>query len=188
MNDNKWVAPGTLLGTEEEYVAGKGTYVENSKIYASILGRLEDDKRTLNVICESLIMPVPVNAIIVGRVEAIIDPIAIVSVQQIESQGKCRFVISGENFVLKVQNIRQGYVKNVKDEIRIGDIIRAKVIDIKNGEYHITTEDPNLGCIRAYCSNPRSRFILTKTNTGLVCEQNGTKENRKVASDYLPAK
>lgn len=188
MSNGKWVTPGTLLGTEEEYTAGQGTYVEGSNIYSAVLGELRDESRTLAVIQPGSLASPPVGAIIIGRVEAIIDPIAIVSVHEISSDADLRHAITGENFVLRVQNIRQGYVKSIKDELRIGDIIRAKIVEIKNGECQIATDGPELGCIRAYCANPRSRFPLVKTNMGLVCEQTQTKETRKLAPDYLPAK
>ncbi|KAH7280049.1 hypothetical protein KP509_37G050200 [Ceratopteris richardii] len=34
----KWRAPGELLGWASEYTSGRGTYVWNNKIYASVVG------------------------------------------------------------------------------------------------------------------------------------------------------
>lgn len=188
MNKDKWVTPGTLLGTEEEYVAGSGTYTDGSKIFSAVLGILNDSDRTLNVEQKGAVATPKVGAIVTGRIEMIMDPIAIVSIHKLESVDGERYPITGENFVLKVQNIKQGYVKSIKDEYRIGDIIRAKIIEIKNGECHLSTDGPEFGCIRAYCANPRTRYPLVKTNSGMVCEQTETKENRKTAADYLPSK
>jgi len=188
MNKDKWVTPGTLLGTEEEYNAGQGTYTEGSRIFAAVLGTLDDSDRNLRVIQGGSLVSPPVGAIVIGRIEVIVEPIAVVSIHEISHADKMRYAITGENFILRAQNIKQGYVKNVRDEFRIGDIIRAKIVEIKNGEYQISTDGPDLGCVRAYCSNPRSRFPLVKTNMGLVCEYNDNKENRKTAADFLPVK
>ncbi|MFH0927133.1 MAG: exosome complex RNA-binding protein Csl4 [Candidatus Micrarchaeota archaeon] len=188
MESKKWVTPGALLGTEEEYVAGDGTYTDGSKIYASVLGELDDSERTLSVKQKGTVSAPRVGAVVIGRIEMVVDPIAVVSVHEIVDGSGARYPISGENFILRVQNIRQGYVKNIKDEMRIGDIIRAKIVEIKDGECQLSTDGPELGCIRAFCSNPRARYPLVKTNAGFVCAQTEAKENRKAAPDYLPSK
>ena len=38
MDDKVLRAPGEFLGLEDKYAAGPGTYVWNSKVYASLLG------------------------------------------------------------------------------------------------------------------------------------------------------
>ncbi|MFH1307174.1 MAG: exosome complex RNA-binding protein Csl4 [Candidatus Micrarchaeota archaeon] len=185
---SKLVAPGQKIGTEEEYVAGAGTYTEGSSIYAAVFGELIEKERTLNVFGKASIATPAIGSRIIGRIQNIVDPIAIVNVYEIEDGEHQRYPVTGENFVLKTPNIKRGYVKQIKDEYRIGDIIRAKIIDIKNGECHLSTEEDDCGCIKAFASQGKGRYPLVKTATGLVCKENDEKENRKIASDYITLK
>jgi exosome complex component CSL4 len=126
-----------------------------------------------------------IGAMIIGRIEAIIEPIAIVSVHKINGKDKKRYMISGENFILRASNIKKGYVKNVRDEFNIGDIIRARICEVRNNEFRITTEDDDCGCIKAFASAQKGRCELIKSPSGLTCKNNAEiKENRKIASDY----
>ncbi|MFA5108644.1 MAG: exosome complex RNA-binding protein Csl4 [Candidatus Micrarchaeia archaeon] len=180
------VTPGEHIGTEEEYVAGSGTFIKDEGIYSSIFGHLMDKDRTLSVSANAQVTTPSIGAKIIGRIEAIIDPIAIVSIEKIEDGTNMRFSNSGARFILKAPNIKKGYVKSVRDEYKIGDIIRAKIITESNGEYHLSTEDDDCGCIKAFASGPQDkRYALIKTASGLVNSQcPDKKENRKMAADY----
>lgn len=184
MNDKlRKVSPGEEIGTEEEFIAGIGTYSEGSMIYASVEGELLQEGRALSVLRKNRIQTPGVGARVIGRIENIVDPIAIVSIHEIEGIGS-RFPISGTNFVLRASNIKKGYTRKIRDEYSIGDIIRAKVVEIKNGEYQLATDDADLGCLKAF-SSAKTRCPLQKTPTGLSCENDDNRENRKIASDYL---
>ena len=81
--------------------------------------------------------------------------------------------------------IRRGYVKNVRDEYRIGDIIRAKIAAFQNGEFRLTTDGDDLGAIKAFCAKCRHPM---KVESGLLqCEDCGAKDNRKITNDYRKA-
>ncbi len=177
----RFVLPGQEIGTEEEYVSGPGTYVENAKIYASIVGKLTEDNRTLSVQQKHLLAPLDVGTIVVGQIDNISDPVALVVVEPGLTDAN-RFATSSAYCILHASYIKRGYVKSVRDELKIGDIIRARVTELKNGEYHISTEDANCGAIKAFCSS--CRHPLEKKPTGLQCPNCGNRENRKLADDY----
>jgi len=182
MEDKKTrVAPGSIVGTEEEFVSGAGTYAQDGSIFAAIAGELVNDNRMLSVKQEAMLVPLRVGINVVGVIDNITEPVALVVVEGQDSTDS-RFSKSNAYVVLHASRIKRGYVKNVRDEYRIGDIIRAKISEEKNGEYHISTEDEDCGCLKAFCSS--CRHGLDKKPTGLECPACGRRENRKLAKDY----
>ncbi|MCX8175331.1 MAG: exosome complex RNA-binding protein Csl4 [Candidatus Micrarchaeota archaeon] len=181
--EKKFVVPGDFIGTEEEYLAGDGTYVEGERIYSSIAGEVFESARKLSVRQKKSLRQLGVGTVFVGRVENIVEPIALVSMRV--GQGEDRFEETDEYAVLHASMIRKGFVKNVRDEYRIGDIIRAKIVDERNGEMRLSTDGENLGAIKAFCKSCRHPLKLEARL--LKCENCGQKDSRKIASDYRRA-
>jgi len=186
MDLENYVYPGQLIGTEEEYEAGEGTYIENGQIYSLFFGKKEIKNRKITITQERKLISFFVGQKVIGRVDYIIEPIAIVKVIDDRANKDYRFIYTGENFVLRIENIKKGYVKRVSDEYKIGDIIKAKIIEIKNGEYQLSTVDDDCGVIKAYNSafnEPRNPLI--KTPNSLVDIKTNRREIRKISKDYL---
>lgn len=181
----KFVVPGDFLGTEEEYVPDKGTFSDKERIYATITGQAGEDSRKLAVSQSRALAKLDVGTTIIGRVENIVEPIALVSIQSGESPDM-RFGQTPDYSVLHASMIRRGYVKNVRDEYKIGDIIRAKIAAFQNGEFRLATDDDHLGAIKAFCA--KCRHPLTVESGIIKCESCGEKDNRKLADDYRKAK
>ncbi|VVB56980.1 Exosome complex component Csl4 [uncultured archaeon] len=117
----------------------------------------------------------------VGRIENISEPVALAVVEAEAVEGQ-RAPKSSAYVVLHASYIKRGYVKKVRDEYRIGDIIRARVVEMKNGEHHISTDDAHAGCLIAYCAGCRTP--LEKRPAGLQCPACDRRDNRKLADDY----
>lgn len=178
------VLPGEEIGTEEEYVAGPGTYVEDAHIRATIAGPLQSDNRVLSVEPPHRLSALQKGSVVLGQVANIVEPVALVVVEP-EKTPDSRFSNSNAYCILHVSYIKRGFVKNIRDELRIGDLIRARVVEFKNNEFHLSTDDDNCGVIKAYCSS--CRHALEKKPTGLQCTECGRRENRKLAPDYRVA-
>ena len=70
---------------------------------------------------------------------------------------------------------------NPPAELKIGDIIRAKVIQVKPS-VQLTTAERNLGVVKALCSICRGPLELRGRE--LYCPRDERTERRKVAADY----
>ncbi|VVC00095.1 Exosome complex component Csl4 [uncultured archaeon] len=181
--DRKFVVPGDFIGTEEEYLPGEGTFVDRERIYSTLTGESSEAARKLAVSQKRPLRALGIGTTIIGRVENIVEPIALVSMQ--EGLGEARFGGTDEYAVLHASMIRKGFVKNVRDEYKIGDIIRAKIVDLRNGEMRLSTDADNLGAIKAYCGKCRHPMAV---ESGIIkCEGCGNKDNRKLANDYRKA-
>lgn len=181
--DKKFVVPGDFIGTEEEFLAGEGTFSDNERIYATVSGEADSAARKLAVMQKRPLRSLTPGTIVIGTVENIVEPIALVSIQA--GVGEHRYEQTDEYAVLHASMIKRGYVKNVRDEYRIGDIIRAKLVDERNGEMRLATDADELGAIKAFCAVCRHPL---KLESGLLsCESCGAKDNRKIAKDYRKA-
>ena len=125
-----------------------------------------------------------VGTVIIGTIENIVEPIALVSIQA-GSGFESRFGETPDYAVLHASMIKRGYVKNVRDEYKIGDIIRAKIADLRNGEFRLATDSDELGAIKAFC--PKCRHPMRVESGILRCESCEWKDNRKTAKDYRKA-
>jgi exosome complex component CSL4 len=178
----KFVVPGDFIGTEEEYLAGSGTHTDGENVYSALAGMVLDEKHTLSVERRRTLASLGIGTVIIGSIENIVEPIALVRVKQGSDEADSRYGDNPDYAVLHASMIKKGYVKNVRDEYKIGDIIRAKIVDIRNGEMRLSSDSPELGAVKAFCA--KCRHSMRIAEGGLECESCGAKDNRKVADDY----
>ncbi len=183
--DKKIVVPGDFIGTEEEYLVGHGTFADKEKVYATIAGTPTDESKKLSVEQKRTLRALQVGTTIIGAIENIVEPIALVAIQTGSDGRESRFGETADYAVLHASMIKRGYVKNVRDEYRIGDIIRAKIVDVRNGELRLSTDADDLGAIKAFC--PKCRHPMKLESAILKCESCDWKDNRKLANDYRKA-
>ena len=177
-------SPGEFLGTEEEYVPGYGSYQDGSFIHASLLGDLTVDKETRMNIGTPCNVPIGIKPgmVVYGRVEEIFEPVALIRAQPIQT-GRERQVIDQFYCVLHVSRVKMGYARSIKDEVRIGDIIKAVVDEISNNEIYLSTKRGGMGVIKAFCTRCRAPLLLAEGQM-LTCDHCENRENRKLGSPY----
>ncbi|MFA5382125.1 MAG: exosome complex RNA-binding protein Csl4 [Candidatus Micrarchaeia archaeon] len=175
--------PGEELGTEEEFLSGFGTYLEKEKIRSLLMGEKIIEDRKMNVDRPYKYRQIHRGVIVIGRVEKVSDQMALALIIPIdEKQG--RYPKTNDYASIHVSKVKQGYVESLKNEMKIGDIIKAVVIDydIKKGQINLATDKPDLGVVKAFCS--KCRTPLKKEGVNLICEKCGNKETRAVSDDY----
>ena len=182
MATNKVVLPGEQVSTSEELMPGDGTYEEDGVIRASRVGTYEPDGKHKKAVVKPL-TSVPVELkrgdIVLAQVNSVRSNMVIADV--IHVAGKDRTVSGDTNGTLRVSEISQGYVKDPTTEFAPGDIIRAKVTQVKPS-IQLATKDRDLGAIKSLCS--KCRHTLIKKDNTLECENCGFRERRKTAVDY----
>lgn len=177
----QFVLPGERLGVIEEFIADAGTYVKDGVIYSKVVGRALLDFPNKRVSVYQLVREVTVpkiGSIVVGQVANVQKQNAFVHMYEIDKTQLSGF-FSG---ILHISDVQLRYVDSMFSVCKPGDIIRAKVISEKNGTYHLSTKDRNLGVVYAFCS--QCGYMLELTRQRMHCLRCGKIEKRKTALDY----
>jgi exosome complex component CSL4 len=180
-SSRKMVLPGDEVAISEEYIPGEGTYEAGGKIYSSMVGELELDKRDMVARVRGFNPPLELKQgdIVIGTVEDVKSSMVIISVVAVE--GKTR-AITGENEgTIHISKVSEGYTKDLSREFRVGDIVRAKILQAKPS-LQLTTGSKEFGVVKAHCSVCRQPMILKGRE--LYCENCERSEPRKIADDY----
>ncbi len=181
IKNKRIVIPGEEIATSEEFLAGEGTFELKGKIFSSYLGRLNLDSEEMVAKVDPInpLVELKVGDIVLAVVEDVKSSMVIVDVVRVE--GKPRDVTGETLAAIHVSKISEGYTDDVWREFRIGDIIRAKVMQIKPS-VQLTTSRPNLGVLLALCT--KCRMPLVKKEKSLFCGNCHRNEVRKMAPDY----
>jgi exosome complex component CSL4 len=182
MTEKNIVLPGEQVSTSEELLPGDGTFEEDGIIRAARCGKYFVDEKHKRAIVKPL-TNVPVllkkGDIVLAEVNSIRSNMVIANV--IHVIGKKRAISGDRNGTLRVSEISSGYVKDPSTEYAPGDIIRAKVTQVKPS-IQLATKDRDLGVIKAVCS--RCRHSLIRKGNILECKNCINREKRKIAIDY----
>jgi exosome complex component CSL4 len=176
------VLPGDLIGTSEEYSPKNGTYVDKGNIYATASGivKVNTKDRSISVIPVTKTPPhIQVGDIVIGQVTDVKDSVALVEIAGIKGKGE-REIVNADQAAIHVSNVKDAYVKELYYEFAPFDIVKARVIDLRN--MRLTTVDNELGVMKAYCGNCRA--VLKKDNGKLKCPKCERTETRKMSVDY----
>ncbi len=187
MNEVKtgdFVVPGDFLATAEEFVPGDGAYEDGGKIYSSHTGVVLVDIRTKHISVFSRALGPPVlkrGDTVIGRVEEVRDQTASVYIGILKGREDRELPLPNMG-TIHVSQVREGYVRDLKREFRVGDIVKANVLNARREPVQLSTEGDNLGVIVATCS--RCRSLLKREDSKLRCPSCDNLEFRKLASDY----
>ena len=177
-----FVVPGDRLGVIEEFTSGPGTYIEDGIIHSKITGRTLLDMLNKQVsvypLAKTAIVP-KVGDIVVGQVSDVKSKNAVLTIFQVGDK-----VLSGSfKGALHISGVSHGYVDNMFNVCKAGDIMRTKVISTANRSFFLSTADKDLGIVFALCS--RCGDTLTPENRGgMKCSNCGNFERRKLSTDY----
>ena len=177
----KLVVPGERLGVIEEFIPDYGTFVKEGIIFSKIIGRalidLISKKVSVYPLTKNPISP-KMSSVIVGQVGNAQTDNVIVRIFKVGSKA-----ISGVfTGIFHISDVQERYVKSMSDVCKPGDVLRAKVISIKNKAYHLSTKDSGLGVLYAFCS--RCSHLLEPKRYNMRCPNCGNIERRKFAMDY----
>ncbi len=178
----KIVLPGDLIGTSEEFVPKSGTFVDKGNIYAAATGivKINNKDRSISVLPVTNTPPnLQVGDIVIGQVTDVKDSVALVEIAGIKGRGE-REIFNVDQAAIHVSNVKDAYVRELYNEFAPLDIVKAKVIDMRN--MRLSTVSKELGVMKAYCGNCRA--VLKKDNGKLKCPKCNGVETRKLSQDY----
>jgi len=178
----KIVIPGDVVETGKK--AGSGLYMEGGKAHASIAGVLKEVGDDAVVESRNPVVEIKKGDTIIASVESVKEKVVLVKILKVV--GKQRSLPTEDYGVIRVMDIAPRYTEKASDEFKIGDVIKAEVLQVLPNDVILTTKGPNLGVIEGYCSYDRG--ILQMEGEKLVCSICGRTERRKASRDYLLTK
>lgn len=177
---NDIVSPGQHIGSLEEAAPGNGTYEKDNEVYSALYGRMVREHGVVSVLPKKTVVSLKPGQIIYGMVVDVLDTLALIEIEPL-AKGRERFVPTQDYGVLRVMNIRRGFVPSVKQELKRGDIVRARVEEISQG-IMLSIKEFDLGVVLAYCSVCRHTMNIFRN--AVKCTYCGNIEKRKLSRLY----
>ena len=184
MTEERFVEPGTELAHSEELLPGPGTYDDGEMIRAAVYGTEQLDTTSMTVSVRpagKTVASVDKGDIIVGRVTYTKPDLASVQILEVRGKGG-KSLLQQVEATLRVANVDNRYINELSEVIRVGDLIRAKVIGTRGGP-QLATDRPDLGVIKAF-SKFDNTLALVRDGNKLIDPERGHAEQRKYAEDY----
>jgi len=175
------VTPGDFLCVEEEYIPSQGAYSDDGNVRAYVVGRPIIDRisRRVRVKPVKRLQILQAGDTVIGAVINVREDLAYVKILGTASGSLFKNPFSG---LLHVSQISPTRISTIIDAVRIGDIIKAAVLN-STPPFILTTKDPNLGVILAFCS--KCGATLVRDGNRLICPNCGNVEQRKLSIDYI---
>ena len=181
---SKLVVPGEFLSYEEEYLPGKNTFSLEGQVFAALLGHAEFDEseRVVGVKALKSARPATVGTFVLARVILVKESAVVVQVMDAFKDSQKR-VFSPSYSSIYVAHVSQSYVENLKDQFKVGDIVKAEVAEVTPYAIKLRTNESNLGVVKAFCSQCRNAMQLDGNN--VRCLKCNSQETRKISSEYV---
>jgi exosome complex component CSL4 len=182
INSGDLVIPGDVLGVIEEFIADSGTYEKDGLILASIVGNVNVDTRTKRISVIGKNKPItPVKgSIVFGKVSDAKKQLVDLMIGKIDSEELNTPVTS----TLHISCVSESYTENMTDAYRVGDIVKAHIVDDERQPCYVSTVGHEFGCILARCTRCGA-FLKRKGRSTLKCMDCENIERRKISDDYL---
>lgn len=177
------VLPGEELSTAEEFEGGKNTFQEQGIVFSDSIGEAEFDSKNYEVKVKKAknVKIFSPGTKVYGIVTAVRKSYAFIKILE-AYDGKEPRVFTKSHATLMISVISRDYIKDIHSELKIGDIIVAEVDSIKPWGVFLRTNKPDLGIVKAYCSNCRKPLHLSHGK--LMCTNCGSLEKRKLSRNY----
>lgn len=174
--------PGDVISTAEEYLPGGNATEINGMIVSLTSGIVKRDEKNLLISVEtgkSKVLP-NVGDIVYGQIIKLDQRSATIRLGAIFKDDTGLVQYDGEAF-LRVFGLMGSRREGDGPSIRIGDLIRAKVIKA-NHTTEVAIVGKHFGVVRAVCG--KCRGILIPKHETLYCNNCERSEMRKAADDY----
>lgn len=180
MDKSKLVVPGQQIAVSEEGEASTGAMESDGAVYATVAGNVVIDPQTYAISVKSShsLIPLREGDVVNGLVHDIYDTVALIEFEPVPTNGE-RKSYTNRFAYLRISEVDKGYVENFRDVLRIGDVIVARVRELKPLGIYLSIMDSNLGVVKARCS--ACRHELRNTGRMMECPNCRNRETRKMA-------
>jgi exosome complex component CSL4 len=180
LDRERFVVPGSKLGVVEEFTPGEGTYEIDGSIYSQLVGNTRaDPSRKIVSVAPRKTPTLPLEGrTVTGVATHVQEKMAVIDIIKIDD----KVLSTPFTGLLHISASSPSYERSMTDVCRQLDQVRAKVASTADGIIRLMTVGPNLGVLKAYCSNCGHPLALRRRL--LKCERCNNTEKRRLAEDY----
>ncbi|MEM0232783.1 MAG: exosome complex RNA-binding protein Csl4 [Candidatus Nezhaarchaeales archaeon] len=177
------VIPGEEIGVIEEFLPGEGTYVDGNSIRSMLFGTAILDVNERKVRIKPLLRRSPLiierGDVVIGEVIGMKKDVATIVIRRVEN--KELNLSNPFHGLLHVSQVSDKFIEFLSDAVRVTDILRAKVINLKP-PYQLSIKERGLGVILTFCPICQSPMSIKKRK--LYCLKCKIQEKRKISTRY----
>ncbi|MDG6920354.1 MAG: exosome complex RNA-binding protein Csl4 [Nitrososphaerota archaeon] len=178
-DNQKKVLPGDALAVSEEFLPGRNAYDANGTIRALLMGTMIKDLGQREVSVKPAVaarMP-DVGDIVTGQIETAQSSVSNLKIYYVNGTPTAAGFVG----LIFLREERGGRGAR-RTQVRLGDIVRAKVVSTVNAMIHLSINEPRLGVIATLCSN--CGRPISDQGGRARCNECGNQEDRKFADDF----
>ncbi len=178
-SENKNVLPGDALAVSEEFLPGKNAYDADGTVRALLMGTLVKDLQEREIgVKPTVVAKVPsVGDVVTGQIETAQSSVSNMKIYYLNGAPS----LSGFVGLIFLREERGGRGMR-RTQVKLGDVVRAKVVSTMNAMIHLSIGEPHLGVIATLCSNCGAPLI--DDGGRARCNNSGNQEDRKFADDF----
>ncbi len=179
--DGREVFPGERLAVIEEYGDGEGTYEMDGDVRSAELGvtRRNNAARSMEVEKKTPEIIVPEEGMVaVAEVGSVARRDARLDIFMLDG----RLIHPTYSGVVHISDISRDYTKNIDLALRSGDIVKGRIVNVRNRLNQMSLAGNECGVVYAFCS--RCGGLLENNRGRLTCPDCGRVERRKTARSY----
>jgi len=178
-NLKKTAIPGDSLAVPEEFLPGRNVYESNGSIRSLLVGKVIRDLKGMEIGIEPLVAPrtPAIGDYVTGQIESVQSSSANMKIYYLNGKE----TLGGFSGTIFLRSERIGRDER-RTQVKLGDIVRAKVVSTLNAIIQLSIDDRHCGVIFSLCSNC-GRPVSRGDGRGR-CLECGSVEDRKFADDF----
>jgi exosome complex component CSL4 len=177
--NRKEVLPGDALAVSEEFLPGRNAYDADGTVRALLMGTMVKDLQQREIgVRPAVVAKIPsVGDVVTGQIETAQSSVSNMKIYYING------VPSRGGFVGLIFLREDRGARGIRrTQVKLGDVVRAKVVSTMNAMIHLSIGEPHLGVIATLCSN--CGRPLSEEGGRARCNECGNQEDRKFADDF----
>jgi len=182
----KPLLPGDYIASCEEYLPGKGTFVESGRIFSSVKGMkmVDQEEMLVEVIptgsyCED----VQKNDTVLGRVSKFSKNHVFIDIYYKKKKPRQKFrpIFKSKRARIHLSMISRKHINNIENEMSENDIVKGLVIQVEPS-IMVSTAQEDMGIMKSVCHSCGNTF--QRRGRLLACIKCKFEIRKKVSSDY----
>jgi exosome complex component CSL4 len=172
--------PGDLVGVIEEFSPRSNVYQENYNIRSKTLGKVKVDHEThtASIVPKLSIGGLPkIGDEIMGIVEQSQSGVVMVRIKEINGNP-----VRSDFMGLIILRAQQNSDDRSRIIIKLGDVVRAKVISLLNNAIHLLINGDHYGVVYSTCSFCGGQ--VQRNGRRIICNECKKVDERKLTDDF----